>query len=205
MSSMLATITPKSDQLNADDLIGGQSKTIKVSKVSILAGDQPVSLNYEGDNGKPYKPCKSMRRVLVQVWGSDGNAYVGRSMTLYRDDRVKFGGAEVGGIRISHMSGITEPVTLALTATRAQRKPYTVQPLITNEPPSAEDVAINEAFQVLLNEAYGATTLEGINEIAKKASKNKGVAKSKIEEMKAIITQKREEFKPTERQPGEDG
>jgi len=202
MSSMLATIAPKSDQLNADDLIGGVSKTIKVTAVSILAGDQPVSLSFEGDNGKPYKPCKSMRRVLVNVWGSDGNSYIGRSMTLYRDDKVKFGGAEVGGIRISHMSGITEPVTMALTATRAQRKPYMVKPLAISESPSAEDKAAIDAFEVLLQEAYGATSLEGINNIAKAASKNKGVAKAKVEEMREIITRKRAEF--AERQPGDE-
>lgn len=200
MSSMLATITPKSDQLNADDLIGGTSKTIKITQVAILNGDQPVSLNYEGDNGKPYKPCKSMRRVLVNCWGSDASVYAGRSLTLYRDDKVRFGGAEVGGIRISHMSHISEPITMALTATRAQRKPYTVQPLAGHSS-APEDKAINDAFDALIKEAYGATTLEGINEIAKKASKNKGVMKAKIDEMKEVITAKRAGF---QRQPGDE-
>lgn len=128
MTNMLNTIIPKSDQINADDLTG-RTLTIKVTKVSLLAGEQPVSLNYEGDDGRPYKPCKSMRRVLVNVWGSDGNAYVGRSMTLYNDSKVTWGGAAVGGIRISHMSDIKEPVTMALTASKANRKPFTVKPL----------------------------------------------------------------------------
>ena len=133
MNSMLQTIEPKSDQMNADDLMGGLTKTIKITKVSILAGDQPVALSYEGDEGKPYKPGKSMRRVLVTVWGPDANAYIGRSLTLYRDDKVTFGGLAVGGIRISHMSHITEAQTMALTATRASRKPFTVKPLVIKE------------------------------------------------------------------------
>lgn len=128
MTTMLDTIVPKSDQLNADDLIG-RSITIKVTQVSLLGGEQPVSIHFEGDGGKPYKPGKSMRRVLVQIWGADANNYIGRSMSLYRDDAVKFGGLDVGGIRISHMSHLTKPVTMALTATRASRKPFTVQPL----------------------------------------------------------------------------
>jgi len=128
MTDLTKTIEAKSDQLNADDLIG-KPITIKVTNVSLLAGDQPVALNYEGDNGKPYKPCKSMRRVLVMVWGSDGNKYIGRSLTLYRDEEVTWAGLKVGGIRISHMSGIESPVTLALTATRNNKKPYTVNPL----------------------------------------------------------------------------
>lgn len=130
---MLSTIVPKTDQLNADSLIGGPI-TIKINKINLATGDQPVTLGYEGDNGKPFKPCKSMRRVLVQLWGSDGNAYVGRSLTLYCDIKVTFGGAAVGGIRISHMSDIKEPVTMLLTASKANKKPFTVKPLASSAP-----------------------------------------------------------------------
>lgn len=135
MADLSMTIAPKSDQLNSDDLIG-RVMTIKVTKVSLCAEpEQPIAINFDGDNGKPYKPGKSMRRVLVQVWGSDGNAYVGRSMTLFRDEKVLFGGQAVGGIRISHMTDITEPRTMALTASKAQRKPFTVKPLILTAAP----------------------------------------------------------------------
>lgn len=129
MTDLSTTIAPKSDQFNADDLINGPA-TIKITKVSKAdTPDQPIAIFFDGDNGKPYKPCKSMRRVLVQIWGKDGAKYVGRSMTIYRDDGVTFGGLAVGGIRISHMSDIKEKRTLALTASKANRKPFTVQPL----------------------------------------------------------------------------
>lgn len=136
MTDLSLTIAPKSDQLNADDLIAGPL-TIRVTRVSACpdSAEQPVAISFEGDNGKPYKPCKSMRRVLVQVWGKDGASYPGRAMTLYRDAEVQFGGLKVGGIRISHMSGIEKPVTMALTATRANRKPYTVKPLVVEQAP----------------------------------------------------------------------
>lgn len=140
MTDLRQTIEPKSDQLNADDLIG-RTMTIKVTKVSLLAGEQPIAINFEGDHGKPYKPGKSMRRVMVQIWGPDGNTYTGRSMTLYRDEKVLFGGVAVGGIRISHMSHITKDITLALTATKASRKPFTVKPLqveADNPPPDTQ-------------------------------------------------------------------
>ena len=124
------TIAPKSDQLNADDLIAGP-RTIVVTRIVAQKGsaDQPVAIYFEGDDCKPYKPCKSMRRVLVQLWGVDGARYAGRAMTLYRDPEVKFGGETVGGIRISHMSHIDGPKTLALTVARGKRSGYTVQPL----------------------------------------------------------------------------
>lgn len=148
--NMLATIVPKSDQLNADDLIAGPL-TIKVAKVTVdPTSEQPCSIYYESDPNKPYKACKSMRRVLVKVWGPDANAYAGRSMTLYRDDGVRFGGMEVGGIRISHVSHIDKPVTMALTATRANRKPFTVEPLAM-----ARDAAPKRTLGAYLAEKLG--------------------------------------------------
>lgn len=42
---------------------------------------------------------------------------------------MQFGGVAVGGIRISHMSGIAQPMTMPLTVTRASRKPFTIRPL----------------------------------------------------------------------------
>src|ERR1700731_2241463 len=133
MNEMLKTIEPKSDQLNAYDLFGGRVITIKITEGHVLPGEQPVALRYDGDNGKPYKPCKSMRRVIVKIWGPNSASYIGGRMTLYRDDTVKFGADAVGGLRISHMSGIKDEVTMALTATRASRKPFTVKAL-TEEP-----------------------------------------------------------------------
>jgi hypothetical protein len=129
MTDLSTTIAPKSDQLNADDLITGP-RTITITRVrGCSEPDQPVAVHFEGDDNKPYKPCKSMRRVLVFAWGPNGADYVGRSMTLYRDERVQFGGIQVGGIRISHMSHLERDMTMALTATRAKRTPYTVKAL----------------------------------------------------------------------------
>jgi len=200
MSDLTTTIAPKSDRLNADDLIGVPSKTIKITNVSVVAGDQPVSLGFEGDNGKPWYPCKSMRRVLVQVWGGDGNKYVGRRLTLHRDSTVRFGGLEVGGIRISHMSDIAEPITMALTATRAQRKPYTVQPLATttSKPPVA-----NPEIDAAIANARLTTNLGELESIAANASKLKGWTAEKRKEMAELVKEKRELLKQQDRQPGE--
>jgi hypothetical protein len=136
-SDMRAVIIPKSDQQNSDDFLAGP-RTIKISRVEIRPDtEQPVSIFFDGDNGKPYKPCKSMRRVLVGAWGPDANVYLGRSITLYRDPTAKFGGIEVGGIRISHMSHIEGKTMLSLTVTRGQRKPYTVLPLVVDQKKAA--------------------------------------------------------------------
>lgn len=130
MTDLSKTIEAKSDQLNADDLMAGP-RTIEITKVSAnqSSSEQPIAIGYKGDNGRTFYPCKTVRRLLVSVWGPNGNEYVGRSVTLYRDPTVKWGGMEVGGIRISHMSHIDKPVTIALTATRGNKKPVTVRPI----------------------------------------------------------------------------
>lgn len=127
---MSTTVAPKSDQLNADDLIAGP-RTIRIERVSGTGNpDQPVNVHFEGDNGKPYRPCKSMRRVMIAAWGADASQYVGRAMTIYRDPKVAFGGMEVGGLRISHLSHIERDMTLALTVTKAKRAPFQVKRLV---------------------------------------------------------------------------
>ena len=206
MNDMRSTIIPKSDQQNYDDLLGGQTKTIKITGVKITGGDQPVALHFEGDEGKPYKPGKSMRRVLVQVWGSDANKYIGRCMTLYGDPKVRFGGAEVGGIRISHMSDITEPVTMALTATRAQRKPFTVKPLVTVGTKPDESKADQASFDTAIEKVKKALTNEQLESAVAESRLLKGWPKDKAATMKATIEEQRLLInQQNERQPGEDG
>lgn len=134
MIDMSDTIKAKSSQMNADDLISGEV-TITITKVEKFSTEQPIAVHYDGDNNKPYFPCKQMRRVMVQLWGVDASQYVGRSMTLFRDAKVTWAGAEVGGIRISHMSHINGKQTMSLTASNKSKKPFVVLPLGDVAPP----------------------------------------------------------------------
>lgn len=136
MTDLSKTILPKSDQLNADDLIAGPM-TIKITEVRAGDAEMPIVIRFEGDDGRPYKPCKSMRRVLVHCWGADGKTYVGRSITLFRDPDVKWAGVAVGGIRISHLSDIKLAQTMVLTQSKQSRKPFKVEPLKVAEKPKA--------------------------------------------------------------------
>lgn len=156
MVDMSQTIAPKSNQLNSDDLIAGP-RTIRITKVSANPGsaEQPVAIYFEGDNGKPFYPCKTIRRVLVTVWGPDAVNYAGRSLTIYRDPEVQFGGMKVGGIRVSHMSHIDKAVTMVLTASKQQRKPYTVKPLVDapkQAPQAAATTSDTPKYVAKLNE-----------------------------------------------------
>ena len=139
MNDFAHTLAPKSDQLNADDLIAGP-RTIKITKVKALPKNeqQPLWIYFEGDDGKPWKPCKTMGRVLAEVWKTtDGDKLVGRQVTIYRDPTVKMKGEVTGGIRISHMSHIEGDVTVPVTLSRGQRGPYLVHAL-AQKPPTAK-------------------------------------------------------------------
>lgn len=178
MVDMTTTIVPKSDQINADDLIGGP-RTITITKVTGNEGnaDQPVNVFFDGDNGKPFRPCKSMRRVMVKIWGADASKYAGRSMTIYRDPKVKWGGMEVGGIRISHMEGLDKPEVMALTETRAKRQPYTVQPLKVE--PKADRAA--EGVKALIERIKSTDNIDAIENDADVINQRNWLAKNRPE------------------------
>lgn len=160
---ILETITPKSDQLNADDLIGGPV-TVTVTGVKRGSAEQPVAVELSGYEGRPYKPCKSMRRVLVALWGDTPKEWVGRSMTLYCDPEVRFGGMRVGGIRISHMSHIDKPTMLLLTATRGKKSEIKIEPLANDNDPAKRSAKACE----LAAKASSLEELERIETGAKK-------------------------------------
>ena len=127
------TTKSKSDRLNADDLIGGPI-TITVTEVVIkMSEEQPAILHYTNEKGKPFRPCKSMRRVIMLKWGSDESKFVGKSMTLERDPSVKWAGEEVGGTRITHMSDMQDDKRFMLTASQGQKKAYKVEHLLLAE------------------------------------------------------------------------
>lgn len=138
------TIIPKSDQLNAEDLLAGPC-TVTIADVRKVSGDQPVDVHLVEFPGRPFRPSKTVRRILVAVWGQDGSTYVGRRMTLYRDPKVKWAGQEVGGIRVSHLSHIDEPLTLALTVTKGKRDSHVIRPLSDEPTPPTGPKPITKA------------------------------------------------------------
>ncbi|WP_019148816.1 hypothetical protein [Timonella senegalensis] len=123
-----AAIVPKSDQKNAEDFLTGP-RTFQIEKVTKGSVEQPFNLHLVGEPGKPYRPSKSMLRMLAVGWGPDASQWAGRWLTLVLDPTVKYGGKEVGGIKVSHMSHIDGPFTRALTVTRGKKAPHTVEPL----------------------------------------------------------------------------
>ena len=125
-NDLSSTIVAKSDQLNADDLI--EPITIAITRVDkVKAKDQPILIHTQGR--QPYKPCLTMRRMLIACWGKYKDAWVGQSMTVYCDPEVVWAGKAQGGIRVSHVTGINEPVSKWLAVTRGRKAVFTILPL----------------------------------------------------------------------------
>lgn len=144
-------ILPKSDQKNADDFIVGAG-TFTITNVSVTdAKEQPVWVYLDNDP-KPWKPCKSMLRVLGKLWGTKAGAWKGKRLTLYRDDKVTWAGAEVGGIRISHMSDIPGEQTMSLSVSKKSRHPFTVRPLEATQQKPTKKQATQEEKQAAARE-----------------------------------------------------
>ena len=136
--NLTESIAPKSDQLNADDLMSGPI-TVTIREVAKGTPEQPIDVHLVEYPGRAYRPSKSMRRVLVSAWGVEGATYPGHQLTLMRNPEITFGREKVGGIEIAAMSHIDKALTVALTSTRGHRKNFTVQPLTVTAPKPSRD------------------------------------------------------------------
>lgn len=89
------------------------------------ANQQPLWLHSEGL--QPFKPCLTMIKALVDIWGKDGRQWIGRTLTLYRRIDVDFGKQKnIGGVRISHLSHMPNPThKMMLTIRRGLKEEHT--------------------------------------------------------------------------------
>jgi hypothetical protein len=146
---MTASIVPKSDQINAEDLLSGP-RTVTITDITRGTAEQPVDMvTAEYGPGRPYKPSKTMRRIIVSAWGTNTSTYIGRRITIYRDPDITFGRDKVGGIRISHLSHIDKRLEIALTVTRGRRSIFAVDPLPDEPSPQDSDLVTKAQLQKL--------------------------------------------------------
>lgn len=133
MNDMSAVIIAKSDQINADDLIAGP-RIVTIRDVKIKPGtEQPVEMALEGTD-KLFRPCKTVSRVIVGLWGPDAGQYVGKSLRLFRDPNVTWAGVKVGGIRIDQASDIDGEKVLVVKESQKASKIHKIKPLQTMSP-----------------------------------------------------------------------
>lgn len=165
---MSDTIAPNSEQLNAEDLLAG-AVVVTITSVEKGTNDQPVFIHTAEYPGRTYRPAKSMRRVMVAAWGIHADEYVGRRMQLFNDPSVKWAGKPVGGIRISALSHISEPLQVALTVARGKREPWIVQPLKAGDALEPHRSALTAATTMqelqAAGEAAGKAGVTGVQQV----------------------------------------
>lgn len=140
-------VLAKSDQLNADDLTGAPRR-IKITGTKKGNKESPVIINYEGDSGRPFKPCKTVLRILQKAWGSNTGNWEGKEALLFCDPTVVYAGKEVGGIRVKALSDIPSQIRAMLAKTRGKKVEHIIDVLEPLELKQFPD----EAFTKMLDQ-----------------------------------------------------
>ena len=157
-----SAIVAKSDQLNAIDLVG-RDVTGTIVDVKPGPADQPVHIITDVYSpSRPWKPSKTALRDIVQVWGTDSTAWVGRRLTLWNDPEVLWAGQPVGGVRIRAMSHIEKAFEAKHVITRGKTKKVMIQPLADVDP---------EKVTAALNAISNASTVQQLDAIEAHAQK----------------------------------
>jgi hypothetical protein len=127
---MKITAEPRSDQWNADDFIGSP-RTFTIAKVKPGSAEQKYDIELVEGEGRVWRPPLTILRLLMAAWGDEANDWIGRRVTLYRDETVRFGPDAVGGIRVSHMSHLPGNKTFEtrITSARGRKSKVSVEPL----------------------------------------------------------------------------
>ncbi len=136
MSDITFALEAKSNQLNAIDIMAFD-RIIKIREVHVKkTPDQPVSVFFDGDNNRPWKPSKGMLRMLASAWSPVSASWVGKSAQIYCEPSVTWGGEEVGGIQIKGLTDIpAKGLNLMLTISRTKRVHYFIPLLVIEAKP----------------------------------------------------------------------
>lgn len=123
-----AALAPKSDQLDAVDLLGSPPLVFTITDVNEGNDEQPVNIRL-AEFPRVWRPSKGMLRVLAHCWGKEVAKWVGRQVELYCDPDVMFGPNRVGGVRVSRLSHIEKRTSVPMIIGRGKGGSWNVDPL----------------------------------------------------------------------------
>lgn len=121
-------LAPKSDQLDAVDLLGSPPRVFTITEVSEGNAEQPVNIRL-AEFPRVWRPSKGMLRVLAHCWGKETQPWAGRRVELYCDPDVMFGKERVGGVRIKRLSHIEKRTSAPMIISKGRSGSWTVDPL----------------------------------------------------------------------------
>jgi hypothetical protein len=139
MIDLTKHIEADSDCLVAADLVGGPL-TILVERVTESGKNDKKKIDiFYANSEKPFRPCKSMLRILCELWKTtDATTFIGRGITLYREPDCMWKGEKTPGVRICGLSHIEKAVTVVANERRGKMATYQIEP-IRPWPPAAPE------------------------------------------------------------------
>lgn len=195
MANFMQTLEAKSDQLNATDIMG-IDLVIRIRDAQLTGNkEQPLSIYFDGDNNRPWKPSKGMRRVLAAGWGADTENLIGKFVKLHFDETVKYAGKEVGGIRIKAMSDIDKRGMVVVEAiNRQQRVPVNVAYLDTTQPDYPAD-RFTKALPVMAEKMKsGEMTLQQVIAKCQQTGKLSSEQLQQLEAVAPVVVESEDDF-----------
>jgi len=153
----------KSDQIDADNLIGGITMDVTIKAVQRgPSNEQPLQLVLE-ETDKFYRPSKTFRRALIGCFGDEPSNWIGKRLRLVRNPDTMFGGVKVGGIEVSHAS-IEAPVVFMLAAKRGKKSQVSIDVISPVQQPTPMPQNVKEKAAEIQKPARGTVSgdpLEG--------------------------------------------
>lgn len=144
----------KSDQIDADNLIGGITMDVTIKAVQRgPSNEQPLQLVLE-ETDKFYRPSKTYRRALIGCFGDEPANWIGKRLRLVRNPETMFGGVKVGGIEVSHAS-IEAPVVFMLAAKRGKKTQVSIDVIPAPQKPVPMPAKVKEKAAEIQKPARG--------------------------------------------------
>lgn len=136
----------KSDQIDADNLIGGITMDVTIKAVQRgPSNEQPLQLVLE-ETDKFYRPSKTYRRALIGCFGDEPAGWIGKRLRLIRNPDTMFGGVKVGGVEVSHAS-IEAPMVFMLQAKRGKKSAVSIDVIPAIQQPVPMPTKVKEAVK----------------------------------------------------------
>ena len=134
-TELQACAAAKSDQIDADNLIGGITMDVTIKAVQRgPSNEQPLQLVLE-ETDKFYRPSKTYRRALIGCFGDEPANWIGKRLRLVRNPDTMFGGVKVGGVEVSHAS-IEAPMVFMLQAKRGKKSAVSIDVIPAPQKPT---------------------------------------------------------------------
>lgn len=148
-ADMIQSVAAKSDQIDADNLIGGITMDVTITAVQRgPSNEQPLQLVLN-ETDKFYRPSKTFRRALIGCFGDEPANWIGQRIRLIRNPDTTFGGVKVGGIEVSHAS-IAAPIVLMLSTKRGKKTAVSIDVMPPVQKPVPMPAKVKDAAAAIV-------------------------------------------------------